>query len=259
MQYLSFNGSERKYPNVMDFLNTELPRAGTPWNGIALDLSKTSLTGQLGEVMRKLQNSHVKALDLSLNNLNDQDIRILADAAKTNRQLNRIVLCRNQIGDIGAGAIAAAMANNPQLQIDLQNNRIGATGAQQFAAACTDTNKETINLSHNQLGDQGARSVASQLHSRAGRIQSLYLTHNNIGEAGDMELAIQVPGNIKIYHRLEKVSLVEQYPGTVALCVLGSCGLALFVLPILDCLGIKAERPAEGCRYHKIMDVSKRQ
>lgn len=258
MQYLSFHGCEKQYSNVMVFLNAELPRLGAPWNGIALDLSQARLSGQMGAVMQRLQGSHVKTLDLTLNSLTDQDTQIVAEAAKTNRQLNRIVLCRNQIGDAGAGAVAAAMAMNPGLHVELQNNQIGATGAQMYAAACVDTNKESIDLSHNQLGNEGATKVAIQLNGRAGRIQKLDLTYNQISDLGDKELAEKVPRNIKIYHRLEKVTVVEKYPGRVILCVLATCGLALIALKILDCFGFKVERPAEGCRNHKIMDEAKR-
>lgn len=258
MQYLSFHGCERKYLNVMDFLNTELPRLGTPWGGIALDLSQAPIAGQMGAVMQRLKGSPVKTLDLTLNRLNDQDAGIVAEAAKTNRQIKRIVLCRNQIGNTGAGALAAAMAMNPDLHVDLQDNRIGAIGAQMFSAACVDTNKRIIDLSRNQLGDQGAMNVAHQLYLNAGSIQSLDLTYNNIGELGDQELATKVPRRIKIYHQLERVRLIEKYPGTVILCAVGTCGIALVVLKILDCLGFKVERPAEGCRYHKFMDEDKR-
>lgn len=257
MQYLSFHGCERKYPHVMAFLEAELPHLGKPWHGIALDLSQARLSGQMELVMQKLLGSQVRALDLSLNNLDDQDARIVAEAAKINRQLKRVVLCGNQIGDMGAGTVASAMKINTGLRVDLQNNRVGPNGAQQFVAACVDTRQETIDLSHNQLGDQGAMNVAIQLNRSAGNVKSLDLTYNNIGEKGDQALA-SLPRRIKIFHRLEKVSLVEKYPGRVALCVLGTCGVALIVLKILDCLGFKVERPAEGCRYHKIMDEEKR-
>ncbi len=157
--HLSFNSCERKHPTVMQFLEQELPRAGTPWGGIRLDLSslRHRLTPQdLSEMMRKLQYSYVTELDLSYNHLDDADAGIIAAAAKTNRQLSRIRLSHNSIGDSGAMALAQAQREKPALEIDLTHNQIGPTGAQHWAEACVSANKKTIDLTHNNLGDQGA-------------------------------------------------------------------------------------------------------
>ena len=79
---------------------------------------------ELGAVLK--ENTTLKSMDLSINQIGDAGAADIAAALKENSTLLRLYLYNNQIGDPGAAAIVAALKENSTLQeLVLRRNHIG--------------------------------------------------------------------------------------------------------------------------------------
>ena len=105
----------------------------------------------------------------------------LAETLK-NSQLTELNLGRNQIGDKGARALAEALKNSQLTDLRLSYNRIGDDGAKALADALEDSQLTQLNLDHNQIGDDGAKALAAAL--KDSQLIELTLGNNQIGDEG---------------------------------------------------------------------------
>ncbi|MBX9702595.1 MAG: leucine-rich repeat domain-containing protein [Silvanigrellaceae bacterium] len=109
--------------------------------------------------------SKLTHLDLSINQIGDAGAQALAAAIANRTNLTHLDLYQNQIGDAGAQALADALANHTNLtRLDLSKNQIGDAGAQALADALANHTKLThLNLNFNPIGDAGAQALADSL------------------------------------------------------------------------------------------------
>lgn len=76
-----------------------------------------------------------KDVNLSIKNLQDDDLEILAKALRKSNVVVRLGLWRNRI-TLTRGGFADSLARNQSLEVlDLSGNEIGTDGAKQLAAA----------------------------------------------------------------------------------------------------------------------------
>ncbi len=54
------------------------------------------------------------------------------------------------------------------------------------------------------------------------------------------------------------VPIAEKYPCSVIALTIFTFGCALLVLPVLDYMGIKAEREVEGCEYQMVLNSARK-
>ena len=114
--------------------------------------------------------------------------------------LKELILKSNDIGDVGAKAIAVALARNQLMQkIDLARNEVGTAGAIALAAALRTCRLTALDLRKNEVGDGGAAALASSLDAH-GTLTSLNLEANNIGAAGAASLAAALLKNLSMKH-----------------------------------------------------------
>jgi Leucine-rich repeat (LRR) protein len=99
--------------------------------------------------------------------------------ADTLTGLTCLDLSFNEIGDVGARAIAAM---KQLTSLNLSANQIGQAGARAIAAMKQLT---SLNLSFNQIGQAGATAIAADLR----QLTSLNLSSNPIGDAGATAIA----------------------------------------------------------------------
>ena len=184
-----------------------------------LDLDNTPMKG---DKMKKLVKGlvHLEELQLDKSSLNDEDIKILADALNNNRTLKILILSNNDtltaqgIKDVarivsesnvqtlylsgvtidsdGAESLKGALETNQSL-LELYINRcnIDAKGAEILAEALQQNQKlETLNLGNNNIGDDGLKALASALQKNPQTVlRTLFLDHNNITDDGAVALS----------------------------------------------------------------------
>ncbi|XP_004345766.2 hypothetical protein CAOG_06176 [Capsaspora owczarzaki ATCC 30864] len=131
-------------------------------------------------------------------------------------------LNKNQIGDVGAQAIAEALEVNTKLtHLYLTKNQIGDVGAQAIAEALkVNTTLTTLSLNHNQLGEGGAQAIAEALKANT-TLTKLYLHTNQIGDVG----AHAIAEALKVNKTLTTLCLSQNFltnPGINALRQTGS-------------------------------------
>lgn len=175
---------------------TRLQRLELAWN----EISKRGLSALLRSPLEALQ-----ALDLSVNLLDDDAIRILTRAelslhelhlgwnrleapaaqhlaaAPSLTSLKHLHLSHNALGNEGASHLAAA----PHLQLTtlaLDRNAIEDEGARVLAQSPLLKTLETLNLSNNLISDEGALALANTPHLV--HLRELHLEDNPIGDEG---------------------------------------------------------------------------
>ena len=103
------------------------------------------------------------------------------------KNLTRLDLWNNQIGDAGVQALAASPHLSNLTQLYLAGNQIGDAGAQALAASPHLSNLTHLNLWDTQITGAGARAPAASPH--LSNLTQLYLAGNQIGDAGAQALA----------------------------------------------------------------------
>jgi Ran GTPase-activating protein (RanGAP) involved in mRNA processing and transport len=111
------------------------------------------------------KNSVVETLNLSFNQLGDEEVGIFARMLLANQNLKSLHLYSNNIGDAGALELAVVLRQNNTLDyLDLETNQIGSDGASALADALVVNNAlKDLYLLFNRIGDDGATSIAEML------------------------------------------------------------------------------------------------
>lgn len=142
-------------------------------------------------------------LDLSDSSLTDSQIPALLEFLKLHKQITYLDVSHNDIGDLGAMALAQL---NTLTTLDISYNKIGVIGAEEFAKNIT---LMRLSMAYNTIGDEGAIVLAEKnkfltvldvKHNDIGflgvkalaenkTLKILNLTYNNIGDEGAELLA----------------------------------------------------------------------
>ena len=121
-------------------------------------------------------------LDLSLNNLDAEAGKALAEALKSGcPALTGLDLAFNSLGPQGGAAIASALRGNAVLiHLSIGSNKLGAGSGAAIASALP-VNKmlKSIDLSDNDLGPNGCTAIANTLSLST--LTDLNIASNNIG------------------------------------------------------------------------------
>jgi len=136
-------------------------------------------------------------LYLSNNKIGDEGVKALALALSQLNQLTTLGLSYNKIGDEGVKALVLALAL-PQLNqltaLGLSHNNIGDEGVKALALVLPQLNQlTTLYLSYNKIGDEGMKALAVVLPQLKHQLTTLDLSDNNIGDEGVKALALVLP------------------------------------------------------------------
>jgi uncharacterized protein (TIGR02996 family) len=132
----------------------------------------------------------LRHLDLSGNNLGESALKVLINGESLKR-LDALTLIGNQIGDGGVESLARSdllqrmLCRSPVL--DLSRNNIGPIGARALAESPLVESLEELDLDINVLGDAGLASLAQSPYLV--KLRRLKVQGNRIGDAGVMALA----------------------------------------------------------------------
>ena len=117
------------------------------------------------QALNDIAANSITSLDLSLIEISDECVSVLAHAISKNTSLTSLDLGGNYIRDEGASAFADVLLNNTSLtSLDLQDTDIDNKGAIALAHAMSkNTSLTSLDLSSNYISDRGARALAYML------------------------------------------------------------------------------------------------
>lgn len=132
----------------------------------------------------------LRRLDLSGNNLGEPALKVLINGDSI-KELDALVLHGNLIGDGGVEALARSDLLKRMLRrspaLDLSRNNIGPVGARALAESPLVEPLEMLDLTANAIGDAGLESLAQSPYLR--NLKRLILNENRIGDPGVRALA----------------------------------------------------------------------
>ncbi|CAF3916636.1 unnamed protein product [Adineta steineri] len=129
-------------------------------------------------------------LDLSMNKIGANGVHSLTTALLVNKTLTKLNLSENCIDDQGARYLADMLSETETLtELYLGNNQIGASGAQHLANALKLNKTLTIlQLAGNTIGNEGVKYLGDTLKTNK-TLTQLYLSGNMIQDEGALHLA----------------------------------------------------------------------
>ncbi|XP_068670281.1 NLR family CARD domain-containing protein 3-like isoform X3 [Montipora foliosa] len=135
-------------------------------------------------------NSTVTLLNVCKCNIDDASAAALAELLKENSTLTSLGLSNNAIGDVGADALAKGLKENSTLtSLGLSNNAIGDVGADALSKGLKENSILLwLKLSGNAIREVGADALAKGLKENSTLI-ILDLSNNAIGDVGADALA----------------------------------------------------------------------
>ncbi|KAJ4461097.1 hypothetical protein PAPYR_2542 [Paratrimastix pyriformis] len=150
------------------------------------------------------------------------------------------------IGDEGACALATLLTspNCALTHLIIHYNMIGDEGARALAAGLAQSRTlQALRMDHNQIGDEGARALAEAL-PRNSSLHELWLNDNQIGDAGACALAAALPRTI-VFHKIT----LEGNP------MVGRQGLTAFVPVTRSRPTIDVPRETSGSLFYPVQRV----
>lgn len=132
-----------------------------------------------------LRDRRTTRLELTGRRINDALVVELATLVENNTDLRYLDLSNNEIGNQGAIALGRALGVNRALQyLDLSGNCIGSSGAEGLSEGLVGNPVVTnLGMMNNHIGDHGAQSFANML-DRNVALLALFLENNDISQEG---------------------------------------------------------------------------
>uniref|UniRef100_A0A3B1K2A1 NACHT domain-containing protein n=1 Tax=Astyanax mexicanus TaxID=7994 RepID=A0A3B1K2A1_ASTMX len=146
----------------------------------------------LGSILN-LENSSLKELDLSNNDLLDSGVELLSAGLKSSQcklQILRSVLASCNLGVNTCESLGSVLKleNSSLKELDLSNNDLQDSGVELLSAGLKSSHCKLqilrSVLSGCMITDKGCHSLASALSSNPSNMKALDLTYNNPGESG---------------------------------------------------------------------------
>ena len=155
----------------------------------SIDNNSTYWNSKLEKIIS--ENEFSSSIDLSQEQLIDQDIPIIIEEGIINKQCTILDLSTNEITFEGASLLADSLKENIILkELILYNNRLGDKGVRSLALelSINNTTLKKLYLGFNDITDDGAQHLAQMLKTNR-TLTHLYLQQNQIGDRGIQLLA----------------------------------------------------------------------
>ncbi|XP_067271653.1 NLR family CARD domain-containing protein 3-like isoform X2 [Pseudorasbora parva] len=160
-----------------------------------LNLSKCSITEKQCLILTlalKSNPSHLRELDLSMNQINT-GVNHLCDVLKDSHcKLERLRLINCDLTDEGCSAVTSALKSNPShlRELDLSWNKLGDPEVKNLSDLLMkpQCKLKKLQLSDCGITEEGYKALASALRSNPSHLKELDLTGNDPGQSGVKEL-----------------------------------------------------------------------
>ena len=170
-----------------------------------LQCKRHNLAGGVGhEILQVYHENNSQLTDISINMANLQlgGDRVIVDTLRSCRNLQTVVLSRNNITDEQLLPILEAVTGHGALEgLSFYENNIGNAGCEVIAALLTDPNCNLryLNLGLNFIGSEGATIIANSLTNN-NKLQFLNLEDNQIEQSLDDEFSNALCNTTSIGH-----------------------------------------------------------
>ncbi|XP_049333007.1 NACHT, LRR and PYD domains-containing protein 14-like isoform X5 [Astyanax mexicanus] len=141
------------------------------------------------ESVLNLENSSLKELDLSNNDLQDSGVELLSAGLKSSQcklQILRLASCNLGVKTCENLESVLNLENSSLKELDLSNNDLQDSGVELLSAGLKSSHckLQILRLSGCMITDKGCCSLASALISNPSHLKELDLTYNHPGESG---------------------------------------------------------------------------
>ena len=146
----------------------------------------------------------LQKLDLSNNNLSNEEAAIISDGLKSNNSLQELYVSCNQITSEGAKKIGEAIQVNITLQkLDINANIISDDGVAAISDALKSNNSlQDLYMAHNHITCEGAKTIAEAIKVNT-TLQVLDISINSVSNDG----AAAISGGFKGNNSLQKLNM----------------------------------------------------
>ncbi|XP_049333151.1 NACHT, LRR and PYD domains-containing protein 12-like [Astyanax mexicanus] len=146
------------------------------------------------ESVLNLENSSLKELDLSNNDLQDSGVELLSAGLKSSQcklQILRLASCNLGVKTCENLESVLNLENSSLKELDLSNNDLQDSGVELLSAGLKSSQckLQILRLSGCMITDKGCCSLASALISNPSHLKELDLTYNHPGESGEKLLS----------------------------------------------------------------------
>lgn len=157
-------------------------------SNVELSIMKTKQTSHTDRVLEELiAECNSSIIDLSHQDLTDDDMKQIIDLAIRKRQCQEVKLGYNRITSNGTKILAEIFNENlPLRRMNLFHNQIDDQGVAYFSNS--NFNLQTLFLGDNQITNQGATTLAQLIRTNQ-TLTQLGLAKNQITDQGMIELA----------------------------------------------------------------------
>ncbi|XP_064819761.1 NLR family CARD domain-containing protein 3-like [Oncorhynchus masou masou] len=133
--------------------------------------------------------SHLRELDLSINDLKDSGVKLLSDGlGNPHCKLGTLRLSGCLVTEEGCASLVSALRSNPShlREVDLSNNDLKDSGVKLLSDGLGNPHckLETLRLSGCLVTEEGCASLVSALRSNPSHLRELDLSYNHPGDSG---------------------------------------------------------------------------
>ncbi|KAH9245968.1 hypothetical protein BASA81_016509 [Batrachochytrium salamandrivorans] len=186
------------FPNPEDLLNLILQLKNSEL--VSLQIEDTLLPeSDVLCLAAVIQETKLKGLELANTSISDRGATALASALHHCYNLHTLNLSRNQVGSLGALAIARKLSNSSISVLNLGGNPIGPEAMCEFAKHLPLASLKQLKLNNVGMGDQGFLALCNVLPQCHG-LEVLEISSNELSQASAQALALVLNQCVSLRH-----------------------------------------------------------